>query len=146
PNFAYEGHVLTGVDNFIKIHGQRREVVDLGLIRVKPGADIETVRAALQADLPPTALLLTPEEIHQREINYTTKNSPAGIVFGIGLLVGFAIGVIICYQILFNEVNDNLPQFATLKAMGHSPRFISGIVMHEALLMAVIGYLPGAVL
>jgi len=146
PNFAYEGHVLTGADNFFQIHGQRREIVDLGLIRVEPGADVETVRAALQAHLPPTALLLTPAEIHRREINYTTKNSPAGVVFGIGLLVGFAIGVIICYQILFNEVNDNLPQFATLKAMGHSPGFISGIVMHEALLMALIGYLPGAVL
>lgn len=146
PNFAYEGHVLTSADNFYHIHRQPREIVDLGLIRVKPGADVEAVRAALIAHLPPTALLLTPAEIHQREIRYTTQNSPAGIVFGIGLLVGFAIGVIICYQILFNEVNDNLPQFATLKAMGHSPRFISGIVMHEALLMAVIGYIPGALI
>ena len=60
--------------------------------------------------------------------------------------MGFAIGVIICYQILFNEVNDNLPQFATLKAMGHSPRFISGIVVYEALLMAVVGFIPGAII
>jgi putative ABC transport system permease protein len=57
--------------------------------------------------------------------------------------VGFAIGIIICYQILFNEVNDHLPQFATLKAMGHPPQFISGIVLYEALLMALAGFIPG---
>ncbi len=146
PNFAYEGHMLTSADNFCKLNGQPTDVVDLGLIRVKPGADVQAVRAALIRHLPPQALLLTPAEIQQREITYTTQHSPAGIVFGLGLVVGFAIGVIICYQILFNEVNDNLPQFATLKAMGHSPRFISGIVFHEAMLMAVIGFIPGALL
>ena len=143
PNFTYEGHLLMGADTFLAMHGQSRDVVDLGLIRVKPGANIEEVRRTLLASLPPTALLLTPAEIHAREIAVTTRRSPAGIVFGIGLLVGFAIGVIICYQILFNEVNDHLPQFATLKAMGHPPRFISGIVLYEALLMAVAGFIPG---
>lgn len=146
PNFAYEGHILAGADTFHQIAGQPAEIVDLGLIRLAPGADVAVVRQQLASRLPPTALLLTPAEIQAREISYTTQHSPAGIVFGIGLIVGFAIGVIICYQILFNEVNDNLPQFATLKAMGHSPRFISGIVLHEALLMAVIGYIPGALL
>ena len=124
---------------------QSRNVVDLGLIRVKPGADLKEVRKRLLAKLPPIALLLTPDEINAREINVTTRRSPAGVVFGIGLLVGFSIGIIICYQILFNEVNDHLPQFATLKAMGHPPRFISGIVLYEALLMALAGFVPGLV-
>ncbi|MCC6415169.1 MAG: FtsX-like permease family protein [Opitutaceae bacterium] len=146
PNFAYEGHLLTSADSFHLITGQPKDIVDLGLIRVRPGADVETVRANLLRHLPPEALLLTPAEINQREVAYTTQHSPAGIVFGLGLIVGFVIGVIICYQILFNEVNDNLPQFATLKAMGHSSRFISGIVFHEAMLMAVIGFIPGALL
>jgi putative ABC transport system permease protein len=146
PNFAYEGHILTSEDTFRLIKRQPAERVDLGLIRVEPGADVDDVRTRLQQYLPPNAQLLTKAEIHQREIDYTTKHSPAGVVFGIGLIVGFAIGVIICYQILFNEVNDNLPQFATLKAMGHSPRFISSIVVYEALLMAVVGFIPGAII
>lgn len=143
PNFSYEGHLVMSTDTFLEMHGQAREIVDLGLIRVQPGADVNQVRERLRAALPPEALLLTPAEIHTREIRVTTQRSPAGIVFGIGLLVGFAIGVIICYQILFNEVNDHLPQFATLKAMGHPPRFISGIVLHEAVLMALAGFIPG---
>ncbi len=144
-NFTYEGHLLMSADTFKAMHGQSREIVDLGLIRVEPGADLEQVRERLRAALPPETLLLTPAELYAREVGMTTRRSPAGIVFGIGLLVGFAIGVIVCHQILFNEVNDRLPQFATLKAMGHSPRFISGIVLHEALLLAVAGFIPGLV-
>lgn len=143
PNFTYEGHIITGLDNFARITHQADDVVDLGLIRVVPGADVEQVRRDILARLPPDILLLTPKEILQREISVTTRRSPAGIVFGIGLLVGFAIGTIICYQILFNEVNDHLPQFATMKAMGHPPRFLSGIVLNEALLLSLAGYVPG---
>jgi putative ABC transport system permease protein len=143
PNFTYEGHLIMGLENFQQVSGQAENVVDLGLIRLAPGADVEAVRRAIAARLPAQALLLTPQEILRREILVTTQRSPAGIVFGIGLLVGFAIGTIICYQILFNEVNDHLPQFATMKAMGHPPSFISGIVRNEALLLSLAGYLPG---
>lgn len=143
PNFTYEGHLIAGLENFHAITGQPEAVVDLGLIRVRPGESVERVRAEILRRLPPDILLLTPREIHAREVQVTTQRSPAGIVFGIGLLVGFAIGTIICYQILFNEVNDHLPQFATMKAIGHPPGFISAIVIGEALLLSLLGYVPG---
>ncbi len=145
PNFAYEGHLITSLDNFHTITNQPEDVIDLALIRVQPGADVETVRAEIYRRLPNDILLLTPAEILRREILITTQRSPAGIVFGIGLIVGFVIGTIICYQILFNEVNDHLPQFATMKAMGHPPGFISGIVLNEALLLSLAGYVPGLI-
>lgn len=145
-NFTYEGHVITSATSFMALHGQSPHVIDLGLIRIHSDARVEDVRTAIQAALPPHALLLTPREILDREILITTQRSPAGIVFGIGLLVGLIIGIIICYQILFNEVNDNLPQFATLKAMGHRSSFLSGIVIYQALLMSLIGFVPGTAL
>jgi len=145
PNFTYEGHIIVGMDNFYRLSGQSQDAVDLGLIRVTPGADIEAVRREILARLPNDIILLTPKEILNREIIVTTQRSPAGVVFGMGLLVGFAIGTIICYQILFNEVNDHLPQFATMKAMGHPPSFISGIVRSEALLLSIAGYAPGLI-
>lgn len=145
-NFTYEGHVITSAASFLRLHGQSSHSIDLGLIRINPDADVTAVRLAIQEKLPSNALLLTPREILDREIRMTTQSSPAGIVFGIGLLVGLGIGIIICYQILFNEVNDNLAQFATLKAMGHQPGFLSGIVIYQALLMSMIGFLPGTIL
>lgn len=145
PNFTYEGHMIMSLDNFRRIAGQPEDVVDVGLIRLAPGADLETVRREIIARLPSDIQLHTPKEIHTREILVTTQRSPAGAVFGIGLVVGFVIGTIVCYQILFNEVNDHLPQFATMKAMGHPPEFISGIVRSEALLLSFAGFIPGLI-
>ncbi len=147
PNFTYEGHLITGSETFLQAARESANRLDFGLIRLAPGADLETVRARLLAALPPDELQLhTPQELYEREVMITTQRSPTGVVFGIGLLVGFFIGIIVCYQILFNEVSDHLPQFATIKAMGLPPRFITGIVMWEALFLAGAGFLPGLAL
>jgi putative ABC transport system permease protein len=69
--------------------------------------------------------------------------TPTGFVFTLGLIVGFIIGVMICYQILYNEINDHLPQFATLKAIGFSDRYLVGVVLKEAVLLAILGLVPG---
>lgn len=143
PNFAYEGHVLMGTANFLRLPRQDDRTVDLGMIRVASGENVETVRARLRARFPTQLEVLTPAEIVERERRYTTDNAPIGIVFGLGVLVGFAIGTVVCYQILFNEVSDHLPQFAMLKAVGHLPRTLSSIVLHEALILSLGGYAAG---
>lgn len=142
-NFTYEGHIATSADNFLLLTGENPDAIDLGLVRVEPGAEVDAVRRRLQAALPPDVLVLTPRELLDREVAYTTLRLPAGAIFGMGLVVGFIIGLIVCYQILFNQITDHLPQFATLKAMGHAPGFIAGIVSHSALVLAFLGYLPG---
>ncbi len=146
PNFSYEGHILTSDHNFFRLFGKSsgiRDRVDLGLIRAEPGVDPEVLRQRLFAALPNDFILLTPSEIYKREVSVTTRRSPSGVVFGIGLLVGFTIGIIICYQILFNEITDNLSQFATLKAIGYPARHLAAIVIGKALILSVIGFLPG---
>ena len=143
PNFAYEGNLIMSGPNFLRLYPQSRGVVGLGMIRVQPGESIETVRQRIRARFPTQLEVLTPAEILERERRYTTDNAPIGIVFGLGLLVGFAIGTVVCYQILFNEVSDHLPQFAMLKAVGHLPRTLTAIVMYEALILSLGGYLAG---
>lgn len=147
PNFSYEGHILTSKETFFQLFPGSEEGVrdrlDLGLIRLEPGLDPEVARKRILESLPNDFILLTPQEIYRREIRVTTRRSPSGIVFGIGLIVGFCIGVIICYQILFNEISDNLPQFATAKAMGYQKAHLFGIVIATALLLSCIGFVPG---
>jgi putative ABC transport system permease protein len=143
PNFAYEGHVLMSTRNFLQLPNQNAKDVDLGLVRIAAGEDLETVRGRIRARLPKQVEVLTPREIAQREADITTRKAPVGIVFGLGLIVGFAIGTVVCYQILFNEVSDHLPQFAMIKALGHLPRYLSALVLHEALILSFGGYLAG---
>ncbi len=47
------------------------------------------------------------------------------------------------YQILYSDVADHLPEYATLKAIGYSDRYLLGVLLQEALLLAVLGYIPG---
>ncbi len=143
PNFAYEGHLLLGTANFLRLPRQRPDDVDVGLVRLAPGADPETVRQRIRDRLPGRLEVLTSAEVARRERDITTRKAPVGIVFGLGLVVGFAIGTVVCYQILFNEVSDHLPQFAMMKAIGHRPRFLAGIVLSEALILSGGGFLAG---
>ena len=56
------------------------------------------------------------------------------------------MGSIIVYQILFADVSDHLQEYATLKAMGYSNRYLFGLVFQEAVMMAFLGFLPGMAL
>jgi putative ABC transport system permease protein len=60
--------------------------------------------------------------------------------------VGFLVGFVVVYQILYTEVTNHLPQYATLKAMGFSDGYLLKVVFSQALLLSVLGYFPGFVL
>ncbi len=138
-NFTYEGHVLAGAATFRTITGQPENHLDLGLVRLAPGADLPTVRALIRARLGAHLLVLTPAEILAREERFTIKRTPTGIVFALGLALGLVIGTAVCYQILFHEVHDHLRQFAMLRALGHPPASLSWIVALEAVLLGTAG-------
>jgi putative ABC transport system permease protein len=147
-NFSYEGHVLTSFDTYLRIFSQRNpqrlaDEISLGLLKLEPGADAETVKRRLLQDLPGDFVLLTRAELEARERAHTTRSTPAGIIFGIGLLVALGIGVVICYQLLFNEIHDHMRQFATLKAIGYRARHLYVIVVSESLLLSMIGFVIG---
>ena len=66
-------------------------------------------------------------------------------MFGVGSVLGFVVGVVICYQILYMDVMDHLPQFATLKAIGYRDGFLRRVVLQEALILSLAGFLPGLI-
>jgi putative ABC transport system permease protein len=57
--------------------------------------------------------------------------------------MGFIVGVVVVYQVLYTDVSDHLPEYATLKALGYSDRRLLTVVLQEALLLAVMGFIPG---
>jgi len=119
--------------------------VDLGVVRLKPGADRAQVRRDLQAlyaaggDVD----VLTKDDIIAREKWFWWTNTPIGFAFGAGVLLGFVVGMVICYQILATDVADHLPEYATLKAIGYPNRYLSLVVLQEALILAGAGFAVG---
>jgi putative ABC transport system permease protein len=144
-SFGIDAAVLTGDDNFLRLFPARtRTQIDFGLVVIEAGADAAAVRDAMRAVLPGDVLVFTRAEWIEREKSYWLANTPIGAVFSFGVVVGLAVGAIIVYQILFADVSDHLPEYATLKAMGYSNRFVSGVVIRQAVILSLLGFVPGA--
>jgi putative ABC transport system permease protein len=94
--------------------------------------------------LPRDVRVLTRQEFIDAEVDYWARSTPIGFVFGFGVIMGLIVGTIIVYQILFADISDHLKEYATLKAMGYSNRYLSGVVVIEATILGLAGFLPGA--
>lgn len=143
-SFAADGNVITSDSTFLQLFKDRKpEQIELGLITLKPGTDVEMVRSQLTAGLPNDIRVLTPEGFAEVEKNYWASGTGIGFIFGLGVIMGFIVGIVIVYQILYSDVSDHLPEYATLKAMGYSDRYLVGVLIQEALILAILGYIPG---
>ena len=143
-SFAADGNVITSDSTFLQLFPDRTPAeIEVGLINLTPGADIERVRSQLIAGLPNDVNVLTTEEFAQIEKDYWASGTGIGFIFGLGVGVGFIVGSVIVYQILYADVSDHLPEYATLKAMGYTNLYLLGVLTQEALLLAILGFLPG---
>ncbi len=146
-SFGIDGSLMTSDDNWLRLFPDRsRNDIQLGLITLKKGADANVVRDRLRKLLPQDVLVLTKPDFVAREKAYWNRATPIGYVFAFGAIMGFVVGAIIVYQILFADVSEHLHEYATLRAMGYSNRFVSGIVLQQAVILGVLGFLPGLLL
>ncbi len=143
---AVDANLVVGERTFHMIFPQIPPgFINVGLIRLRPGADPAAVRDRLLAFLPPDVRVLTPNDFAQIEKDYWTGKTPIGFVINAGLIVGLVVGAVIVYQILYTDVTEHLPEYATLKAMGYDDRFFARLVAGQALILTVLGYVPGVV-
>jgi putative ABC transport system permease protein len=148
-DFAYDGNVVTSDVNFRRLFdvpSSSRGIldrVDLGLVRLESGRSAPEVRDALAARLSGDVKVQTKAEFERQELEFWRASTPIGYVFKLGALMGFLVGVIICYQILYSDIHDHLAEFATLKAMGYTRTYFVGVVIQEALLLSLVGFVPG---
>src|SRR5262249_39553112 len=123
--------------------GADERKIEFGLLKLKAGADPWKVRNELRTTLEDDVQVMTKQEFIDQVIHYWATAQPVGYVFGMGMLVGFLIGVTICYQILFTDIMDHAPQYATLKAIGYSNGYLIRLVLWQATYLALMGFFPG---
>lgn len=143
-SFAADGSLMTSDQNFLMLFPRKSaSSVNIGLIELQPGSDLQQVAASLKAYLPSDVKVLTKEEFIEFEKNYWSTNTAIGFVFSLGVTMGFLVGVIIVYQVLSTDVNDHIGEYATFKAMGYSHAYFLGVVFEEAIILAILGFIPG---
>jgi putative ABC transport system permease protein len=143
-SFADDGALITSDQNFLRLFPKRDAgSINLGLIRLHPGYEPEQVRDALAARLPEDVQVLTSQGYVDFEIADIQSNSPIGFVFGLGTTMGLIVGTVIVYQVLSTDVNSHLEEYATFKAMGYRNTYLLGVIFEEALILSVLGFIPG---
>ena len=116
--------------------------VEFGVIKLKADADPGAVEQAVRAALPAEVRVLTKAELIAFERNFQADLSSAGPIFWMGTIVGFVVGMLISYQIIYTDLSDQLPQYATLKGMGYGTGYMMRVVFQQAALSAVAAYIP----
>jgi putative ABC transport system permease protein len=87
--------------------------------------------------------IMTMEGFINFERVYWQKGTSIGFIFTLGTVMGFIVGIVIVYQILYTDVSDHMAEYATLKAMGYSNFYLSTVVIQEAVVLSVLGFIPG---
>jgi putative ABC transport system permease protein len=145
PSFGSDGNLITSDINFLRIFNNRRKkgLIDIGVIKLQPGANTEEVIENLRSILPKDVEVLSKQELMEFEKSYWNSSTPIGFIFALGAALGFVVGTVIVYQILYSDVSEHLAEYATLKAMGYTDAYLLFVVFQEALIIAVLGYIPG---
>ena len=142
--FAADANLIVGENTFYFLFPEKNpNKIEMGLIQLKPGSDPLAVQRALQPLMSKDVKVLTRAELSNLELTYWKRNSSVGFIFSLGVLVGFVVGSIIVYQILFGDVMNSLPQYATLKAMGYTDRYVISVVIQQSAILAFVGFIPG---
>lgn len=146
-SFTANTHLITSDQNFFRVFSQQSpSSINLGLIKLKDGSDPIATARALETVLEDDVKVFTKAEYVNFEKNYWQNNTSVGFIFSFGVAIGFVVGVIIVYQIIYGDVLDHLAEYATLKAMGYRNIYLFGVVFQQVLILAIAGYIPGALI
>ncbi|KAF0173421.1 MAG: ABC-type antimicrobial peptide transport system permease component [Rhodobacteraceae bacterium] len=145
--FGGDGYMMVSDQTFLTLFPARSSAApDHILLQTAPGADPDVVAARLRDQLSDKTLRVRSfAQAAADDLNYQQTKRPTGIIFGFGVIIGVLVGIVIVYQVLSTDVADHLGEYATFKAMGYRQRFFLGIVFEQALILAVLGFLPGVI-
>ncbi|MBD2663054.1 hypothetical protein B6N60_00592 [Richelia sinica FACHB-800] len=148
PSFGVDGNLIVSDSTFLRINPNTRpaEKIDVGIITLKPGADPAQVLANLKENLPNDVKIFTRQEFIDFEKNYWAARTPIGFILNLMLTMASVVGVVIVYQILYSNISTQFIAYATLKAIGYTNNYLLKVVFQQALILALLGYIPGYII
>ncbi len=140
--FGADGLVLVSAETFARVCSRPLSMVSLGLIQLRPGTDPRVVTDRLRQLLPSDVQVFPRAEVVAREKHYWVSTTSVGLMFQFGVAVALIAGMVFIYQVISSDVRKHYAEYATLKAIGYRKSFLSGVIMQQALFLAVLGYVP----
>ena len=141
-SFTTQPYIFMSIERARTLLDATPEQATYTLVRLAPQASLDTVRAELRQRLPDTEIL-THEEFRSRSINYWVYETGAGSALIAGSILGLIVGIVIVAQTLYAKTKDHINEFATLRALGASARYIHKVILVQAMISALVGYILG---
>ena len=142
PDFVSDGTVIVSGRTFANLLRDSSPGIDVGVIKIRSGEDPTAVQQAVRKALPATIAVFTKPELVKSERKFQAAVSSAGPIFAMGTIVGFVVGMLISYQVTYTDLADQLPQYATLKAIGYRTGYLLRVVFEQAAFNAFAGWIP----
>jgi putative ABC transport system permease protein len=141
-NFTTTPFVFTNLDSARAYGRMPHDRLSYVLVKVHPGYDVPAIRNALNQL--PHLEAYTRGDFSQRARDYWEKRTGVGVGFYMTAVMGVIVGLVVVGQILYNGTLEHLKEYGTLKAMGATNGSVIAVILYQALISAVVGYIAGA--
>lgn len=145
-SFTQSPYVFTTLSRARSLMGADHDRASFFLVQLEPGADPQAVRADLAQRLDGGSEVMTKAEFRDRSLRQWLFRTGAGLALIGGALLGILVGTVIVAQTLYSSTKDHLNEFATLRALGSSSGYIYQVILAQAGMSALIGYILGMVI
>jgi len=143
-SFGADGNIITSDVNFFRLFPNRNQgLIDIGILELEKDANLQQIVTVLREKLPKDVHIFSRAEFIAYEKHYWMTRTAIGFVFTLGTVMGFIVGTVIVYQILYSNVADHLPEYATMKAMGYGEFYFLVVVFQQSIILAFVGFFPG---
>jgi putative ABC transport system permease protein len=141
-SFTQSPYAYTTLNRARQLLGVPEDRSTFLLVKLAPGADMAKVQTELAGRLE-SADVLTKDEFESRSLLQWLFRTGAGLALIGGAILGSLVGTVIVAQTLYSSTKDHIHEFATLRALGSSKSYIHKVILAQAGLSAVIGYVLG---
>ena len=112
------------------------------IVRLAPGADAAAVKSEL-ARLLPYNDVYTRDEWAAQSKRYWVESTGLGLNMYLTVFLGCLVGVVVVAQTLYASTMEHIREFGTVKAIGGSNADIYSILIKQASIAAVVGFILG---
>jgi len=138
PSFFWDPVIYTTYTRAVSYSPSERKQLSFVLVKAAPGVDIAALAERIEQA---TGLKAYSESAFKRlTAMFILEKTGILINFGIAVILGFIVGVVVAGQTFYNFTIENLRYFGALKALGTSDGQLIRMVLAQATVVGLVGY------